>query len=91
MRPRVLDSSIKQMYRILFMRSINLEHDDLTTKARLRETALALFADHGITATSLRSIAAVAGVSPGLVIHHFGSKDGLRRATPSWSSGSPPR
>ncbi len=62
------------------MRSIDLEQDDLTTKARLRETALALFADHGIAATSLRSIAAAAGVSPGLVIHHFGSKDGLRRA-----------
>lgn len=62
------------------MRSIQLEQDDLTTKARLRETALALFAEHGIAATSLRSIAAAAGVSPGLVIHHFGSKDGLRRA-----------
>jgi AcrR family transcriptional regulator len=62
------------------MRSIEVEQDDLTTKARLRETALALFADHGIAATSLRSIAAAAGVSPGLVIHHFGSKDGLRRA-----------
>jgi TetR/AcrR family transcriptional regulator, regulator of cefoperazone and chloramphenicol sensitivity len=62
------------------VRSIELEQDDLTAKARLRETALALFADHGIAATSLRSIAAAAGVSPGLVIHHFGTKDGLRRA-----------
>jgi AcrR family transcriptional regulator len=62
------------------MRSIQLEQEDMTTKARLRETALALFADRGIAATSLRSIAAAAGVSPGLVIHHFGSKDGLRRA-----------
>lgn len=62
------------------MRSIQLEQEDLTTKARLRETALALFADRGIAATSLRSIAAAADVSPGLVIHHFGSKDGLRRA-----------
>jgi TetR/AcrR family transcriptional regulator, regulator of cefoperazone and chloramphenicol sensitivity len=71
---------IKQVYRILFVRSIKLGQDDLTTKARLRETALALFADRGIAATSLRSIAAAAGVSAGLVIHHFGSKDGLRRA-----------
>jgi len=62
------------------VRSIQLEQEDLTTKARLRETALALFADRGIATTSLRSIAAAAGVSPGLVIHHFGSKDGLRRA-----------
>ena len=28
----------------------------------------------------MRQIAAAAGVSPGLVIHHFGSKDGLREA-----------
>ncbi|PYG01884.1 transcriptional regulator, TetR family [Georgenia satyanarayanai] len=28
----------------------------------------------------MRKIAATAGVSPGLVIHHFGSKDGLRAA-----------
>jgi AcrR family transcriptional regulator len=62
------------------VRSIELERGDLTTKARLRETALELFADRGIAATSLRSIAAAAGVSAGLVIHHFGSKDGLRRA-----------
>ena len=31
-------------------------------------------------AVSVRQIAAAAGVSPGLVIHHFGSKDGLREA-----------
>jgi TetR/AcrR family transcriptional regulator, regulator of cefoperazone and chloramphenicol sensitivity len=62
------------------VRSTSVDRDDLTTKARLRETALELFADRGIAATSLRSIGAAAGVSPGLVIHHFGSKDGLRRA-----------
>jgi AcrR family transcriptional regulator len=62
------------------VRSIELEVDDLTTKAKLREAALTLFAHHGIAVTSLRSVAAAAGVSPGLVIHHFGSKDGLRRA-----------
>ena len=28
----------------------------------------------------MRQIAAAAGVSPGLVIHHFGSKDGLKEA-----------
>jgi AcrR family transcriptional regulator len=65
------------------MRSIKVERDDLTTKARLRETALELFADHGIAGTSVRAIAAAAGVSPGLVIHHFGSKDGLRRTVDS--------
>lgn len=80
MRPRLRDLITKQVYSISIMRSIDLEQDDLTTKARLRETALALFAENGIAATSLRSITAAAGVSPGLVIHHFGSKDGLRRA-----------
>jgi AcrR family transcriptional regulator len=39
-----------------------------------------LFAAHGVEAVSVRSIAAAAGVSPALVIHHFGSKEGLRAA-----------
>lgn len=32
----------------------------------------------------MRQIAAAAGVSPGLVIHHFGSKDGLREAVDAY-------
>jgi len=42
--------------------------------------ALRLFAGHGPDAVSVRQVAAAAGVSPGLVIHHFGSGDGLREA-----------
>lgn len=38
------------------------------------------FPREGFEATTVRSIAEDAGVSPGLVIHHFGSKEGLRRA-----------
>jgi AcrR family transcriptional regulator len=53
---------------------------DPTTKSLVRATALRMFAENGIAATSLRAIAGAAGVSPGLVIHHFGSKNGLRRA-----------
>jgi TetR/AcrR family transcriptional regulator, regulator of cefoperazone and chloramphenicol sensitivity len=53
---------------------------DPTAKSRVREAALVLFAENGVAGTSLRAIAAAAGVSPGLVIHHFGSKDGLRGA-----------
>lgn len=41
---------------------------------------MAEFAEHGFTKTTIRGIAAAAEVSPGLVIHHFGSKDGLRSA-----------
>lgn len=53
--------------------------DDLTTRARIRDAAIARFARDGFGA-SLRTIAADAGVSAGLVVHHFGSKDGLRAA-----------
>jgi AcrR family transcriptional regulator len=60
------------------MRSVN--PSDLTARARIRQAALRLFAQHGSHATSTRAIAAEAGVSVGLVIHHFGSKEGLRTA-----------
>lgn len=54
--------------------------EDRTSRARIRDAAITLFADGGVAATSVRAIAAAAGVSPGLVIHHFGSKDALRIA-----------
>jgi AcrR family transcriptional regulator len=54
--------------------------DDRTARAVIRDEALRLFAEHGPDAVSVRQVAAAAGVSPGLVIHHFGAKDGLRDA-----------
>ena len=53
---------------------------DLTAKARIRDAAMKLFGEQGVAASSLRAVARAAGVSPGLVVHHFGSKDGLIRA-----------
>jgi AcrR family transcriptional regulator len=53
--------------------------DDLTARARIRDAAISRFAAEGF-GVGLRTIAADADVSPGLVMHHFGSKDGLRRA-----------
>ncbi|GLY86836.1 TetR/AcrR family transcriptional regulator [Actinoallomurus iriomotensis] len=53
---------------------------DLTGRARLRQAALELFAEHGFEATSTRAVAAAAGLSPALVTRHFGSKEGLRAA-----------
>ena len=50
------------------------------TAQRILSAAVAEFARHGFTKTTVRGIAAAAQVSPGLVIHHFGSKDGLRSA-----------
>jgi AcrR family transcriptional regulator len=52
---------------------------DLTAAARIRDAAIRQFGEHGF-GVSLRAIADAAEVSAALVIHHFGSKDGLRRA-----------
>src|SRR5699024_9797298 len=54
--------------------------EDLTSRARIRDAALAQFAEHGTKGATIRGIAAAAGVSPGLVQHHFGSKDALRES-----------
>jgi AcrR family transcriptional regulator len=53
--------------------------DDFTAAARIRDAAIDLFGRDGFS-VGVRAIAAAAGVSPGLVIHHFGSKEGLRKA-----------
>jgi AcrR family transcriptional regulator len=53
---------------------------DRTARARIRDAAIRCFAEAGVDATSVRTLAAAAEVSPGLVLHHFGSKDGLRVA-----------
>ena len=54
--------------------------DDRTTKARIRDAAIACFADNGLAATTVRKVAETADVSAGSVIHHFGSMEGLRAA-----------
>lgn len=61
-----------------------MSSNDLTAPARIRAAALKLFGEQGFRATTVRQIAAEAGVSTGLVIHHFGSKDGLREAVDEW-------
>lgn len=52
---------------------------DLTGRARIRDAALAEFADRGFKGATIQTIADAAGVSTGLIRHHFGSKEGLRR------------
>lgn len=39
-----------------------------------------LFGSEGVAGSSLRAVARAAGVSPSLIVHHFGSKQGLIRA-----------
>lgn len=50
----------------------------IDSRSRILATALRLFAAQGAAATSLREVAREAAVAPGLVVHHFGGKDGLR-------------
>jgi AcrR family transcriptional regulator len=52
--------------------------EDRTAIARIRDAAIDQFGQNGF-AVGLRTIADAAGVSAALVIHHFGSKDGLRK------------
>ena len=51
-----------------------------SARQRILDAAIAGFAEHGVAGTSLKAIAEQAGVSQGLIVHHFGSKDGLRDA-----------
>lgn len=65
------------MFTIVYVHSPS---DDRTARARIRDEALQLFAEYGPDAVTVRGIAERAGVSPALVIRHYGSKDGLRAA-----------
>lgn len=55
-------------------------NDDLTSKARIRNAAMDLFAQYGESRVSLRAVAAEAGVTLGLVQHHFKTKARLVEA-----------
>lgn len=59
--------------------------DDLTARARIRDAAMDLFAVRGVKGTTIRGVAEAAGVSPGLVQHHFGSKEALRKACDAYA------
>lgn len=54
--------------------------EDLTTRARIRDAAMVAFSEKGFRGATMRGIASAAGVSLGLVQHHFGTKEGLRAA-----------
>ncbi|WP_431900900.1 TetR/AcrR family transcriptional regulator [Nonomuraea sp. bgisy101] len=54
--------------------------EDLTARARIRDAAMQHFGEHGFERATIRGIAETAGVSSGLVRHHFGSKQALREA-----------
>jgi AcrR family transcriptional regulator len=54
---------------------------------RIRTAALRSFATYGASATSLRTVAEAAGVSVGLVQHHFANKAGLVKAVDDYVLG----
>lgn len=54
------------------------------TKEAIRAAARRQFAEKGYEATTIRGVAAEAGVDPALVMHFFGSKDGLFGACIEW-------
>ena len=61
---------------------------DLTGRARIRDAGLEVFAEHGVKGATVQLIAAEAGVSTGLIRHHFGSKEGLREACDAHAIGT---
>ncbi|MEV0583147.1 TetR family transcriptional regulator [Nonomuraea sp. NPDC050310] len=47
------------------------------TREAILDAAMAAFAEHGYGKTTIRGVAREAGVDPALVMHFFGTKDGL--------------
>ena len=54
------------------------------TRPAILEAAQRAFAERGYEGTSVRAIAAEVGVDPAVVLHFFGSKDGLFQAAVGW-------
>ena len=82
----------------LFTRTFTLRHMSVgqptqsavepSSIERIRDAALPIFAEHGIEATSLRTIAKAAGVSLGLLQHHFHTKANLVQAVDDYVMSS---
>jgi AcrR family transcriptional regulator len=73
---------IEQAFNVVSVRTLktsSADGGDPATAARIRDAAIVRFGRDVFT-TGLRAIAEDAAVSPGLVVHYFGSKQGLRRA-----------
>ncbi|MGW9131941.1 TetR/AcrR family transcriptional regulator [Streptomyces sp. NPDC055681] len=54
-----------------------MSHDWTSTRARLLTAAERLYLERGVNQVSVRAINAEAGLIPGAVQHHFGSREGL--------------
>ncbi|HEX4214284.1 MAG TPA: TetR/AcrR family transcriptional regulator [Candidatus Dormibacteraeota bacterium] len=63
---------------------MRIAETDPSTRSRIREAALRLMAERGLAGTSIRDVAREAGVSPGLVQHHFHTKERLKQEVDAW-------
>ena len=54
------------------------------TEATILEAARELFADTGFERTTIRAVAARAGIDPALVMQYYGNKEGLFAASARW-------
>jgi AcrR family transcriptional regulator len=54
------------------------------TEVAILEAAREQFAEQGFDRTTIRSVAAQAGIDPALVMQHFGNKEGLFAASARW-------
>ena len=55
------------------------QRDGEDTRERVLEAAAEQFAQHGFAGTSLKAISKTCGISDGLILHHFQTKEGLYR------------
>lgn len=62
------------------MNSVGDDKGDRKAAVLIRDAARRLFAERGVAGTTVREIAATAGVSASLAIHHYGSKEALKTA-----------
>jgi AcrR family transcriptional regulator len=60
------------------------------SRQRILETARVLFREHGYSGTTVRAVAAQAGVDPAMVFYFFGTKQGLFGAALDMSPQVPP-
>jgi TetR/AcrR family transcriptional regulator, regulator of cefoperazone and chloramphenicol sensitivity len=68
---------------------VKVRESDLSTSARIRNAALQGFADKGVSGTTMRDVAAAAGVSTGLVQHVADNTTSLRYLARALSDGDP--
>lgn len=80
----MLDRQSNQIYRAVgggvFGKVAMTLVSDSSTKGKVMEAALRVFAERGYAGASVRDIAALAGVTKPVVYYHFGSKAGLYQA-----------